>query len=64
MKSLAVLLFLAGGLHLLLHVPAAAAGVGAIGLWVLWKLKWFILGLLGLEMLFGGGADNGGGFES
>jgi len=30
------------------------AGGGALALWVLWKLKWVILGILGLEMLFGG----------
>ena len=64
MKSLAILLFIAGVLHLALHVPLLFAAVGAFLLWVLWKLKWIILGIFGLEMLFGGGNDNGGGFDA
>jgi hypothetical protein len=55
MRSLAVMLFLAGALHLGLHVPVLLALSGAVVLWVLWKLKWVILGIFGLEMLFGGG---------
>ncbi|RAU19998.1 hypothetical protein CU669_20775 [Paramagnetospirillum kuznetsovii] len=58
MRSFAILLFLAGALHLFLQVPIIIAGCGALALWVLWKLKWVILGILGLEMLFGGG-DSG-----
>jgi len=55
MRSLVVLLFLAGALHLLLQVPVIVAAGGAVVLWLLWKLKWIILGILGLDMLFGGG---------
>jgi hypothetical protein len=58
MRSLAVLVFLAGLLHLVLHVPLVVAGGGALALWLLWKLKWVILGLLGLDMLFGGGGGD------
>jgi hypothetical protein len=58
MRSFVVLLFVAGLLHFFLHVPLLFAGVGALALWVLWKLKWIILGILGLEMLFGGGDGN------
>jgi len=61
MKSFVVLLFLAGALHAFLQVPLVVAGGGALLLWILWKLRWIILGLLGLEMLFGGG---GGGDDA
>lgn len=54
MRSFVVLLFLAGAIHLLFQVPVLVAGGGALALWVLWKVKWIILGILGLEMLFGG----------
>ena len=37
---------------LLLAVIVAAALV--IGFWVLWKLKWVILAIFGLEEIFGG----------
>lgn len=60
MKSFAVLLFLAGVIHLGLHVPLLIAGGGALLLWILWKLKYVILALLGLEMLFGGNGGDGG----
>jgi putative effector of murein hydrolase LrgA (UPF0299 family) len=65
MKSLIILLFVAGALHLGLHIPVIAAVIGVLVLWVLWKLKWVLLGILGLEMLFGGGDNNngGGGFD-
>jgi hypothetical protein len=59
MKSFAVLLFLAGVLHLGLHMPLLIAGGGALFLWILWKLKYVILALLGLEMLFGGNGNDG-----
>ena len=49
MRSLAILLFLAGVLHLFLQVPIIIAAFGALALWILWKLKWVILGILGLE---------------
>ena len=49
--------------HFLLQLPADAAIVGAgiitVVFWVLWKLRWIILGILGLEMLFGGDGDGG-----
>lgn len=48
-------------LHFLLLLPASLAiGIGAfftVGLWLLWKLRWIILGIIGLEALFGGGDD-------
>ncbi len=59
MRSFVVLFFLAAALHYFLHIPLALAGGGALVLWILWKLKYIILAILGLEMLFGG--DNGGG---
>ncbi|WP_096700933.1 hypothetical protein [Magnetospirillum sp. 15-1] len=55
MRSIAILLFVAGILHFFLQVPLVIAAGGAFVLWVIWKLKWIILGILGLEMLFGGG---------
>lgn len=60
MKSFAVLLFLAGIIHLGLHVPLAIAGGGALLLWILWKLKYVILALVGLDMLFGGNGGSDG----
>ena len=58
MKSFVVLFFLAASLHFFLHIPLALAAGGAMTLWIVWKLKYIILAVLGLEMLFGGG-DNG-----
>ncbi|PKU23629.1 hypothetical protein [Telmatospirillum siberiense] len=60
MKSFAVLLFLAGLVHLGLQVPLVIAGGAALLLWILWKLKYVILALVGLEMLFGGNGGDGG----
>ena len=58
------LVFLAlifAGLHFLLLVPPSlaiiVAAVVTIGLWLLWKLKWIILGIIGLEEIFGGRGD-------
>ena len=49
------------GLHFLLFLPAGvaiiAAAVVTIALWLLWKLKWIILGIIGLEEIFGGRGD-------
>jgi len=59
MKSLVILLFIAGALHVLLQVPTVLAVGGALALWVVWKLKFVILAVLGLEMLFGGGGGGG-----
>lgn len=51
----------AAALHLVLGLPIGLAIIVALaisfGFWVLWKLKWIILGILGLEALFGGGDD-------
>jgi hypothetical protein len=57
MRALAVLLFVAGALHVAIHLPVLPALVGALILWGLWKLRWVLLGIFGLEMLFGGGDD-------
>jgi hypothetical protein len=62
MKSLIVLLFVAGALHMFVQVPVLVAVILALVLWVVWKLRWIVLGILGLEMLFGGGSDNRGDF--
>ena len=53
MTSLIVLLFVAGALHLFLHLPLLFAAIGALALWIVWKLKYVILGILGIEMLLG-----------
>ena len=49
------------GLHFVLMMPAqiaiAGAAVVTIALWLLWKLKWIILGIIGLEEIFGGRGD-------
>lgn len=53
MNSLLTLLFVAGILHFLVGVAALPAfGLALVG-WVLWKLKYVILGIIGLGMLFG-----------
>ena len=50
------ILFVAFHFLLLLKVALAIilAGALTIGLWVLWKLKWVILAIFGLEELFRG----------
>jgi hypothetical protein len=57
MSWLIILLIGFAGLHFGLLLPTQAAIVGAvvlmIGLWVVWKLKWVILGIIGLEEIFG-----------
>ena len=61
MSWLITLLVLFAGLHLGLLMPTQVSVIGATvltaGLWLLWKLKWIILGILGLEEFFGGGGD-------
>jgi len=61
MSWLVILLLGFAGLHFGLLLPIQTAIVGAvvlmIGLWVVWKLKWVILGIIGLEELFGGRGD-------
>lgn len=61
MSWLVILLVIFAGLHFGLLLPAQVAIVGAgvvtVGLWFFWKLKWIILGLVGLEEFFGGEGD-------
>lgn len=49
-------------LHFFLQLaPSFAIGAAAavtIVLWLLWKLKWIILGIIGLEEIFGGRGDD------
>ncbi|CUW41860.1 protein of unknown function (plasmid) [Magnetospirillum sp. XM-1] len=58
MPSAVFFLFLAGLGHFLLGIPVPVALVGGGILWIVWKAKWIILGILGLEMLFGGRGDD------
>jgi hypothetical protein len=62
MSWLFILLAAFAGLHLGLLMPTQIAIIGSavftIILWVLWKLKWVILGIIGLEEIFGGKNDN------
>jgi hypothetical protein len=51
MHSLVVLFFLGAALHFFLHIPLIIAIGGAVLLWIVWKLKYVILAVLGLEML-------------
>jgi hypothetical protein len=61
MPWLVVLLIAFAGLHFGLFFPAQMAIVCALvataALWLLWKLKWIILGIIGLEEIFGGRDD-------
>jgi hypothetical protein len=45
------------GLHFLLLLPAQIAIIGAavptVILWLLWKARWIILAVVGLEAIFG-----------
>jgi hypothetical protein len=58
MPWLIILLLGFAGLHWALLLPAQISIVGAtivtVGLWIFWKLKWVLLGIIGLEELFGG----------
>ncbi len=62
MPWLVILLLAFVGLHFGLLLITQTALLGAIvlmvGLWILWKLKWIILGVIGLEELFGGRGDS------
>jgi hypothetical protein len=55
-------------LHFVLLLPAtfavAVSVVFTAILWIVWKLKWVILGIIGLEELFGGFRGNDGGFDA
>ncbi len=61
MPWLVILLVLFAGLHLGLLLPTQmaiiGAGISTVGLWLVWKLKWIILGIIGLEEFFGGRGD-------
>ena len=64
MSWLVILLVLFSGLHFGLLLPTQmgiiSAGVLTVVLCFVWKLKWLILGIFGLEEFFGGG-DGGSG---
>jgi hypothetical protein len=57
------LIILAVALRVVLHVAITAAIivalVGAGILWLVWKLKWVLLAIFGLEEIFGGRGDGG-----
>jgi hypothetical protein len=59
---LIVLVILFAALHLLLLLPTTMAVVIALVatgmLWIVWKLKWVILAVIGLEEIFGGRDGN------
>ncbi len=61
MSWLVILVLAFAGLHFGLLLPPQAAIVGAVimvtGIWIIWRLKWVILGIIGLEELFGGKGD-------
>jgi hypothetical protein len=62
MPWLVLLLIVFAALHFGLFLPVqaaiVAAAVGTVMLWLLWKLKWIILGIIGLEEIFGGRGDD------
>lgn len=53
MVTFVVMLVIYAGLHFLVHLPALIAGGVVVALWIVWKLKYFILAAIGLEMLLG-----------
>lgn len=67
MPWLVILGLFFGLTHFILLMPTAfAVGVSAVFtamLWVVWKLKWVILAIVGLESLFGGFRDGKGGLD-
>jgi hypothetical protein len=62
MPWLVILLIAFAGLHFGLFFPASlaiiCAAVATAVLWLVWKLKWIILGIIGLEEIFGGRNDS------
>ena len=62
MVQLIILLAVFAVLHLVLEIATTAAiGLAVVitgALWLLWKLRWLILGIVGLDVLFGGGGDD------
>jgi hypothetical protein len=61
MGWLILLMILFAALHFGVLLPTQIAIFGALVLtallWVVWKLKWVILAIIGLEELFGGRGD-------
>jgi len=61
MAWLVILLLAFAGLHFILLLPAQmaiiCAAISTAALWLVWKLKWIILGIVGLEEIFGGRDD-------
>ncbi len=61
MPWLIILLIGFAGLHFGILMPTQVSIICSaaftIVLWILWKLKWIILGIIGLEELFGGKDD-------
>ncbi len=61
MAWLVILLIVFAALHFALFLPVPLAIVGALvvmaALWLVWKLKWVILAVVGLEEIFGGRSD-------
>lgn len=59
---LVIMLLIFAALHFALLLPVqfaiGAAVVVTLLLWLLWKLKWIILGIIGLEEVFGGRGDD------
>lgn len=59
---LIILLLAFAFLHFFLLLPVqfaiGAAAAMTVVLWLLWKLKWVILGIIGLEEIFGGRGDD------
>jgi hypothetical protein len=62
MPMLIILVILFALLHFGLFLPTVIAviiaAVATVMLWILWKLKWVILGIIGLEEIFGGRGDS------
>jgi len=51
MPTLVVLLGFIALFHLVLHLPLALAAIITLVLWVIWKLKYLILAIIGIEWL-------------
>jgi hypothetical protein len=62
MPWLVILLIAFAGLHFVLFLPTTlavvCAAIATAALWLVWKLKWIILGIIGLEEIFGGRDDS------
>ena len=58
MYGFAFLLGLIGALHLLVQIPLILATIIVAALWVVWKLRYVILAVVGLNYLFGRGSDD------